>query len=95
MQAVAVLRTVLKTVRLDRRLRDRLRRAAKLTLRTESDLIRRAVERQCDEVLSGRAEDPLADLIGSVQGDGSGYSRRTSRAFGEILVRETRKRRRR
>lgn len=85
----------MKTVRLDGRLRERLRRAARATSRTESDLIREALERQCDEVLSGGSEEPLADLIGSVRGDGSGYSRRTSRLFGELLLEEGRRRRRR
>ena len=86
---------VVKTVRLDRRLRDRLRRAARATSRTESDLIREAVERQCNEVLTGARGEPLADLIGSVRGDGSGYSRRTSRVFGELLLKEAGRRRRR
>lgn len=82
---------VVTTVRLDRRLRERLRRAARVTSRTESDLIREAVERRCEEVLKGRVEEPLADLIGSVRGDGSGYSRRTSRRFGELLLTEKRR----
>jgi hypothetical protein len=85
----------MKTVRLDRGLRERLRRAAREASRTESDLIREALERRCDEVLSGRSLGPLADLIGSVRGDGSGYSRRTSRVFGEAVLKEARRRRRR
>jgi hypothetical protein len=88
-------RSVVKTVRLDRRLRERLRLAARATSRTESELMREAVERQCDDVLSGRSEEPLADLIGSVRGDASGYSRQTSRRFGELLLKEARRRRRR
>lgn len=95
MQGMSVVqRAVVKTVRLDRRLRDLLRRAARATSRTESDLIRQAVERECDDVLSGRANELLADIIGSVRGDGSGYSRRTSRVFGDIVVLEKARRRR-
>lgn len=96
MQGMSVIRrSVVKTVRLDRRLRERLRLAARATARTESELMREAVKRQCDAVLSGRSEEPLADLIGSVRGDGSGYSRRTSQSFGELLLKEARRRRRR
>jgi hypothetical protein len=96
MQGVSVIRgAVVKTVRLDRRLRERLRLAARATSRTESELMREAVERACEEVLSGQSDEPLADLIGSVRGDGSGYSRRTSREFGDLLLKEARRRRRR
>ena len=83
------------TVRFDRRLRERLRRAALAASRSESELIREAVARRCDEVLAGRRDEPLADLIGAVRGDGSGYSRRTSAAFDEVLLGEARRRRRR
>lgn len=86
---------VVTTVRLDRRLRERLRRTALATAQTESELIREALARRCDEVLAGRRDDPLADLIGAVRGDGSGYSRRTSAAFGDALAGEARRRRRR
>jgi predicted DNA-binding protein len=93
---MAVIRAgMVKTVRLDRRLRERLRRAARMTGRTESDLIREAVEGKCDDVLSGGMADRLADVIGSVRGDGSGYSRRTHELFGQELVREAQRRRRR
>lgn len=86
---------VVTTVRLDRRLRERLRRAALATARSESELIREAVAGRCDEVLAGGRDEPLSDLIGAVRGDGSGYSRRTSAAFGQALAGEARRRRRR
>jgi hypothetical protein len=52
--------------------------------------MRDAIARECDEVLAGRADDPLADLIGSVRGDGSGYSERAHEAFGKALLHELR-----
>ena len=79
-----------KSVRLEPRLRERLREAARVAEASESDLIREAIERRVDEILGDRLDRRLADVIGAGRGGGSGHSRRTGKAFTEILRRKRR-----
>jgi hypothetical protein len=75
------------SVRLDDRLQARLRATAKLTGQTVSCVVREAIESHCDQALGVGLDQRLADVIGSVAGDGSGYSERTGEAFAELLTR--------
>ena len=81
-----------KSMRLEARLRERLREAARVAGASESDLVREAIEHRVDEILGDRLDRRLADIIGAGRGGGSGHSRRTGKAFTEILRRRRRRR---
>lgn len=83
-------RSEFKSVRLDVELRARLREAARVTRRSESDLVRDAVAREVNTILGDRLDQRLADVIGMVGGGGSGHSRRTGEAFAALLRRRKR-----
>lgn len=74
----------MRSVRLDEELEARLEEAARVTGEPVSAIIREAVRRRCDEVLGGRLDRQLADVIGAVAAGGS--SRRTGKAFAELLA---------
>lgn len=74
----------MKSVRLDAALEAKLRQAAKLVGISESALIRQALGKRCDEILSNRADLRLADSIGIVD-LGGGVAERASEAFTELL----------
>jgi hypothetical protein len=59
--------------------------------KSESEFIREAVARRCDEVLGESLKDRLADVIGIVKG-GGGRANRTGKAFVEALLRRKRRR---
>ncbi len=73
-----------KSVRFPEALEVRLARTAELERVSTSTLIRRAVERYCDTVLSGSTRERLADVIGTVQSTG-GRARRSGAAFRRLL----------
>jgi predicted DNA-binding protein len=73
-----------KSFRLDPELERRLEAAAARAGVPASALIRDAVRRRCDEVLGGTLLDELGDAVGAVE-SGGGQSRRTGRAFTELL----------
>ena len=83
----------MRSVRLDEQLEARLEEAARATGEPVSQIIRDAVRRRCDEVLGGRLDRRLADVIGTVAAGGS--SRRTGKAFTSLLSARRRKARRR
>ena len=82
----------MRSVRLDDELEARLEQAATMTGLSVSELIRDAVRRRCDELLSARLSSRLGDVTGAVASRG-GQSRRTGRQFVESLRRGRRKRR--
>lgn len=73
----------MRSVRLDDELEARLEEASRVTGEPVSEIIREAVRRRCDEVLGGRLDRRLADIVGVVAAGGS--SRRTGRAFSAML----------
>ncbi len=83
----------MKSVRLDPELEARLKRAADVSARRESEIIREAIRRYCAELLGRRLDHRLGDLVGSVA-SGGGDSWRTGRAFSALLQKRGRRRRR-
>jgi predicted DNA-binding protein len=84
-----------RSFRLDPALEDRLCEVAKREGVTVSEVVRDAISRHCDAVLG---EDPwasIADLIGSVHGDGVDRSSRTGEAFKDLLAERERAKRER
>ena len=82
----------MRSVRLDEILEERLEAAARLTGEPVSRIIRSAIEAHCDRLLGDRLDHRLSDVVGSVS-SGGGNSRRTGKAFAELLAsqRERRK----
>ena len=74
----------MRSVRLDERLEARLEEAARITGEPVSKIIREAIGERCDRLLGQRLDCRLADVIGSVA-SGGGSSRKTGRAFRELL----------
>ena len=75
----------MRSVRLGQELEAQLEEAAQITGEPVSEIIRDAVRRRCDEVLGGRLDRRLADVIGVVSAGGN--SRKTGQAFAELLRR--------
>ena len=73
----------MRSVRLDEEHEARVAEAARVTGEPVSELIREAVRRRCDEVLGGRLDRRLADVVGVVAAGGS--SRRTGKDFTRLL----------
>jgi len=83
------------SVRLDAALEHRLKEAAKLTGEPLSAIVREAVRRRCDELLSDRVSHRWADYIGAFRSNGgTGVARRTGKAFTELLLENRKKRKR-
>ena len=76
---------MVKTIRLDPELEDRLRRAAAVTGESLSEFIRRAAAERADAVLTADPAEDFADVLGVVRG-GGGRARRTGAAFAELLA---------
>jgi len=85
----------MRSLRLDPELDDRVQRAAAREGESVSEFIRKAAAERADRTLHVKNSERLADIIGSVRGDGSGYSRRTGEAFTELLGEDEAHRRRR
>ncbi len=76
------------SVRMDRRLHDRLRRTASLTGRRISDVVRAAVESHCADVLENqRADIALRRYVGALSSLEPGNSGRVDEVVLEILER--------
>lgn len=80
----------MKSVRLDSRLESRLRRAAKASGLSESEVIRQGVEKRTDEILSGELDPKWDGIIAAVR-SGGGRADRASQLFAEHVVRKHRK----
>jgi predicted DNA-binding protein len=74
----------MKSVRLDSGLEGRLERAARALGKSQSEFIREAVARCCDEVLGQSLAQRLEPAIGVVQSSG-GRASHTGRSFQQIL----------
>lgn len=82
----------MRSVRLDEDLEQRLTAAAKLAEVPASEIIREAVRQRCDEILGNTLADRLADVIGSVHGGKRRDSRKTGKAFTELLLKKRKRR---
>lgn len=77
----------MKSVRLDPQLETKLERAARAAEMSQSEFIRDAVTRRCDEVLGASLADRLTSVIGIVESAG-GRADRTGEAFRKALARK-------
>jgi len=73
------------SVRLEHELEVRLRQVANQTGTPASEIIRNAVRKACDEILTAQPRAALADIIGSVR-SGGGDSRDSGRQFTKLVV---------
>jgi hypothetical protein len=74
----------MRSVRLDEALEAQLEKASRASGESASNIIRHAVEKHCEQILSQRLAPRLADIIGVVNSHG-GRARRTGKAFAENL----------
>jgi hypothetical protein len=76
----------MKSVRLDPTLEAQLERAARAVAMSQSEFIRDALARRCQEVLGGSLAERLAPVVGIVESAG-GRAARTGTAFRQVLSR--------
>lgn len=76
---------MVKSLRLDPELAERLERAAAVTGETVSQFIRTAAAARADAVLTGGGSADWSDVIGVVHG-GGGQARRSGVAFADDLA---------
>lgn len=79
----------MKSVRLDADLEAKLERAARALATSQSEFIRDALARRCDEVLGGSLAERLAPVIGIVASSG-GRATKSGAAFRKALARRRR-----
>jgi len=77
---------IMKSVRLDPNLQAKLERAARAAAQSQSEFIREALARRCDEILGGSLAERLVPVIGIIQSEG-GRARRSGSALRRILAR--------
>jgi hypothetical protein len=75
----------MKSVRLDKDLESRLERAARALAMSQSDFLRDALARRCDEVLGSSLLERLAPVIGMVKSSG-GRAAHSAAAFRASLA---------
>lgn len=83
---------VVRSVRLDLALEQRVARAAAARGESISEFLRRAAAERADAVLAADPEEQFADVLGVVSG-GGGRARESGRAFSDALA-ESRSRKR-
>ena len=76
----------MKSVRLDHDLEAKLERAARALVMSQSEFLRDALARRCEEVLGESLADRLAPLIGIVKSSG-GRAARSGAAFRAAVAR--------
>ena len=82
----------MRSVRLDNEMDQRVCRAAELEGISVSEFIRRAAADRSERTLSARAEDRLADVLGTIRSTRK-QARRTGSAFTDALAASRRSRR--
>ena len=80
----------MKSVRLDDNLQAKLERAARALAMTQSEFLRDALDRRCDEVLGDSLEQRLAPVVGIVKSSG-GRAAHSGKAFRAALARRRRR----
>jgi hypothetical protein len=76
---------IMRSVRLDPDLDERVRRAAEVEGSTVSEFIRNAITERTERTLSSRLSDRLVDVIGAVHTDGA-RARRTGAAYTDAIA---------
>src|SRR6266478_2572952 len=79
----------MKSVRLDGNLEAKLERAARALAMSQSEFLRDALARCCDEVLDGSLDQRLAPVIGTIKSSG-GRATHSGSAFRASLARRRR-----
>jgi hypothetical protein len=77
-------RAAMKSVRLDVELEGKLERAARVVAMSQSEFLRDALARRCDEVLGASLQERLAAVVGILHTSG-GQADRTGAAFRDAL----------
>jgi hypothetical protein len=80
----------MKSVRLDNHLEAKLERAARALAMSQSEFLRDALARRCDEVLGDSLEQRLAPVVGIVTSSG-GRAAHSGAAFRATLARRRRR----
>ena len=80
----------MKSLRLDPSLEAKLERAARAVAQSQSEFIREALARRCEEVLGGSLAERLAPVVGIVKSSG-GRANRTGDVFRQVLSRRRRR----
>jgi hypothetical protein len=80
----------MKSVRLDHNLQAKLERAARALAMTQSEFLRDALARRCDEVLGDSLEQRLAPVVGIVNSSG-GRAAHSGVAFQAAMARRHRR----
>jgi Ribbon-helix-helix protein, copG family len=80
----------MKSVRLNKDLEARLERAARASAVSQSEFLRDALARRCDEVLGSSLQERLAGVIGTVKSSG-GRAAHSGAAFGATLAKRRRR----
>ncbi len=80
----------MKSVRLDDNLQAKLKRAARALAMTQSEFVRDALARRCDEVLGDSLEQRLAPVVGIVNSSGD-RAARSGVAFRVAMARRHRR----
>jgi hypothetical protein len=80
----------MKSVRLDDNLEAKLERAARALAMTQSEFLRDALARRCDEVLGDSLQQRLAAVVGIVKSSG-GRAAHSGTAFRAALSRRRRR----
>lgn len=86
---------LVKSVRLGRDLEAKLAEASRGAGKSESEVIREAVERYCADSAANRLDVMLAPFIGKVHSGLPSVSRRVDEAFTDMLIEERERKRRR
>jgi hypothetical protein len=79
----------MKSVRFEAELEEKLRRAAAALEISQSEFIRDAVARRCNEVLTTSLYDEIAPLVGVIHSSG-GRANDTGAAFRALLAKKRR-----
>jgi predicted DNA-binding protein len=79
---------LMKSVRLDAELEGKLERAARAMSMTQSEFLRDALARRCEEVLGGSLAERLGPVIGIVESSG-GRAKPSGKAFRKSLARRS------
>jgi predicted transcriptional regulator len=80
----------MKSVRLDDELEGKLERAACALGMSQSEFLRDALARRCDEVLGGSLRERLAAVVGIVNSSG-GRAAHSGKAFRTALARRSKR----
>jgi hypothetical protein len=81
----------MKSVRLDDNLETRLKRAARALAMSQSEFLRDALIRRCDEVLGNSLAQRLAPVIGIISSSTGGRAAHSGAAFRASLAKRRRR----